>query len=216
MRLLEGRDGAAISMELQNADGSDAQLSGNGIRCLVQAAVEAGLVREGPVVVGTAVGPRTVEYETLGPGLGNAAVDMGPANLGTELAVEELPGVERARSVDVGNPHIVLFGDPVGDEMLGSLAVDLSRSVPGGANVEFAWRDERPGALRVRVYERGVGETLACGTGACAVGRGRARVGTRGQPCRGAPPRGDPRGGDERRDDRAARTDPQGGADIGS
>jgi diaminopimelate epimerase len=94
---------------------------------------------------------------------------MGPATLGPELVLDEPPGVERARSVDMGNPHIVLFGKPVGEEVVGTVGGRLSRSVPRGANVEFAWRGGRPEALVARVYERGVGETLACGTGACAV-----------------------------------------------
>jgi diaminopimelate epimerase len=169
LRLLAGRDGAALSMELKNGDGSDAETSGNGIRCLVQAAVEAGLVREGTVLVRTVAGLRSVEFETLGPGLGRAAVDMGPATLGPELVLDEPPGVEGARSVDMGNPHIVLFGKPVAEEVVRTVGGRLSRSVPQGANVEFAWRGGGPEALVVRVYERGVGETLACGTGACAV-----------------------------------------------
>jgi len=136
---------------------------------LVQAAVEAGLVREGTVVVRTVAGLRSVEYETLGPGLGRAAVDMGPAALGPELVIDEPPGVERARSVDMGNPHIVLFGKPVAEEVVWTAGRRLSGLVPQGANVEFAWPGGGPEALVVRVYERGVGETLACGTGACAV-----------------------------------------------
>jgi diaminopimelate epimerase len=162
VRVLAGGSSASLSMELRNADGSFAETSGNGIRCLVQAAVEAGVVAAGVVTVETVVGVRNVDYETIERGLGRAAVDMGPAILGPELVVDETAGVQKARSVNMGNPHIVLICARVGDE------AHLAQSVPGGANVEFAWVDNGPEALDVRVFERGVGETLACGTGACA------------------------------------------------
>jgi diaminopimelate epimerase len=168
VRALAGDDEAALSMELRNADGSFAEMSRNGIRCLVQAAVEAGVVADGAVAVKTAAGVRKVDYRTLEPGLGHGAVEMGPATLGPEFAAEEPAGVERARSVDMGNPHIVLMCAPVDDEVVRTAGARLERSVPGGVNVEFAWRDTGPEALDVRVFERGAGETLACGTGACA------------------------------------------------
>jgi diaminopimelate epimerase len=173
VRVLAGGSSASLSMELRNADGSFAETSGNGIRCLVQAAIEAGVVAAGVVTVETVAGVRNVDYETIERGLGRAAVDMGPAILGPELAVDELAvdetaGVQRARSVNMGNPHIVLICARVGDEVLRTVGAHLAQSVPGGANVEFAWVDNGPEALDVRVFERGVGETLACGTGACA------------------------------------------------
>jgi diaminopimelate epimerase len=173
VRVLAGGSGAALSMELRNADGSFAEMSGNGIRCLAQAAIEAGVVAAGVVTVETVVGVRNVDYETVGPGLGRAAVDMGPAILGSELAIDDLAvdatvAVHKARSVDMGNPHIVLMCDRASDEVVSTVGACLARSVPEGANVEFAWRDTGPEALDVRVFERGVGETLACGTGAAA------------------------------------------------
>ncbi|MGD0320571.1 MAG: diaminopimelate epimerase [Acidimicrobiales bacterium] len=170
MRVLAGGSGASVSMELRNADGSFAEMSGNGIRCLVQAAIEAGAVAEGLVGVMTDAGLCEVDFETVEPGFGRASVDMGPVALGPELAVavEELAGVERARSVDMGNPHIVLMCSRVGDEVVRIAGERLARSVPGGTNVEFAWIDVGTEALNLRVFERGVGETLACGTGACA------------------------------------------------
>jgi diaminopimelate epimerase len=145
-------------------------MSGNGIRCLVQAAVDAGLVRAGTVVVETLGGLRTVEYRS-GPdaGLGYGRVDMGHAVLGAELGAE-VPGDARwGQHVDVGNPHVVLFGGPVDEDTVRRIGAGLDRSAPGGANVEFVWRAAVDGELALRVWERGVGETLACGTGTCAV-----------------------------------------------
>lgn len=168
VRVLGPSAGTALVMDLCNADGSVAEMSGNGIRCMVQAAVEAGIVPEGTVTVKTLAGLRRVDYETRAPGLGVAAVDMGPAVLGREIPVDEPIDVQRARSVDMGNPHIVLLCAPAGDDMVKSVGGRLDQAVPGGTNVEFAWRAVEPDSLNVRVFERGVGETLACGTGACA------------------------------------------------
>jgi diaminopimelate epimerase len=69
----------------------------------------------------------------------------------------------------MGNPHIVLFGTPVGTEVVAAVGPPLDHGVRGGANVEFVWPGTDLDTLTMRVWERGVGETLACGTGACAV-----------------------------------------------
>jgi diaminopimelate epimerase len=175
LRVMSGRHGSALTMDLHNADGGGAEMSGNGIRCLVQAAVDAGLAAPGPVSVATAAGPRTVVYRSgEKPGLGFASVDMGRATLGPELdegalPVEVAPSVRFARTVDMGNPHIVLFGTPVETATVAAVGAPLEHSVPGGANVEFVWPGTESDTLTMRVWERGVGETLACGTGTCAV-----------------------------------------------
>jgi diaminopimelate epimerase len=163
-----GGPSATLVMDLRNADGGVAEMSGNGIRCMVQAAVEAGLVAPGSVDVATLGGPRTVTYVS-GPaaGQGYARVGMGRATLGPELEVD-VPGVRWARRVDMGNPHVVLAGLPASDDTVRTVGLRLERSVPSGANVEFVWPGPEPDDLVMRVWERGVGETLACGTGACA------------------------------------------------
>jgi diaminopimelate epimerase len=159
----------ALSMVLRNADGGEAEMSGNGIRCLVQAAVGAGLVPPGDVQVHTRAGVRTVRYRAGDrPGVGYAGVDMGPALLGDELAVPEVPGARSARRVVVGNPHVVVFGAPVEPDDVVRHGALLDHAVEGGANVEFVWSGPSDGELSMRVWERGVGPTLACGTGACA------------------------------------------------
>jgi diaminopimelate epimerase len=169
MRAVTGSGAAALAMELRNADGGVAEMSGNGIRCLVQAAVDGRLVAPGTVAVQTLAGLRSVEYR-LGPapGLGYGRVWMGHATLGTALAVDDPEGIRWAQRVDLGNPHVVLFGRPVDDDTVRTVGALHDRSMPGGANVEFVWPGPAPGELMLRVWERGVGETLACGTGACA------------------------------------------------
>jgi len=92
---------------------------------------------------------------------------MGHAALGPEL--EDRPtGWRWGQHVGMGNPHVVLFGSWVADDAVHSIGPRFERSVPGGANVEFVWPGPGEGELTLRVWERGVGETLACGTGACA------------------------------------------------
>jgi diaminopimelate epimerase len=169
LRAVSGNGPAALSMELRNADGGVAEMSGNGIRCLVQAAVDGGMVRAGSVLVQTLGGLRSVEYRP-GPeaGRGYGRVDMGHAGLGTDLAADELGDADWGQHVDMGNPHVVLFGRRRADDTVRSVGPYWERSVVGGANVEFIWPGPVAGELSLRVWERGVGETLACGTGACA------------------------------------------------
>ena len=188
LRATTGSTRGALRMELYNADGGVAEMSGNGARCLVQAAVDAGLVESGRVTLETLGGRRWVEFQrSHAPGLGYGRVGMGTATLGSELVVStelslEVPGVRWGRWVDMGNPHLVLFGAAVDGGVVGRLGPELSARAAEGANIEFAWPGPGAGELTLRVWERGVGETLACGTGACAVAaaaRAREEVGTR-------------------------------------
>jgi diaminopimelate epimerase len=137
-------------MELWNADGSRAEMSGNGIRCLARAVVDAGLVGGPDLVVQTDAGDRLVHV-----GLdGSASVDMGPAKVDAGDGVAE---------VDMGNPHTVLLLD----DLAGLDLEEVAAAWPG-RNVECTVVGPGPDEVTMRVWERGVGETLACGTGACA------------------------------------------------
>lgn len=173
LRVLDGGAEADLTMELRNADGTSAEMSGNGIRCLVQAAVDAAVVKPGALTVSTACGARKVHYEGGGPGLGHAEVEMGSAALGEEVPVEQITAGEiawatRARRVSTGNPHLVVLCSGVDDATVEKVGGRLSRAVAGGCNVEFVATGSLPDLLVLRVFERGVGPTLACGTGACA------------------------------------------------
>jgi diaminopimelate epimerase len=163
-----GRDGSDLSMELHNADGGQAEMSGNGIRCLAQAAVDAGLVAPPRFTVATAGGTRTVTYEAGAPGWATASVDMGPARLGPDQTQEF--DDRRARTVDVGNPHLVLLGPDTAAVDIAELGPKLQAAFSGGINVEWITvaEDDRGELLDFRVWERGAGETLACGTGSVA------------------------------------------------
>ena len=169
IRVGPGREGCDLSMELRNADGGEAEMSGNGIRCLAQAAVDAGLVAPPRFTVATAGGRRTVEYTpSAAPGRATASVDMGPARLGPDQPQEF--DDRRVRTVDVGNPHLVLLGPDTATVDLAELGPKLQAAFSDGINVEWITvdHDERGELLDLRVWERGVGETLACGTGSVA------------------------------------------------
>ena len=170
LRLGPGRDGAPISMELRNADGGRAEMSGNGISCLVQAAVLAGLVTDPVVTVATDAGPRSVRI-VVGdaPRTHLMTVDMGQAKVGEEEPWWVEGDVLRAVRVDVGNPHLVLLaGSTEADIDLVQTGSKMNELVPGGINVELVASGPGDAELTMQVYERGVGITEACGTGAVA------------------------------------------------
>jgi diaminopimelate epimerase len=160
---------AVLRFELRNADGSEAEMSGNGMRCLAQAAYGAGLVAAGqPFVVLTPAGPRAVTVRpTEAPGMIWASVEMGTPVVDESAEV----GAGRLR-VNVGNPHLVILAPApatLDTVAVGIVGAGLDRDEPGGLNVEWVSLGPGPDEATMRVWERGVGETLACGTGACAV-----------------------------------------------
>jgi diaminopimelate epimerase len=172
LRAGPGTAGADVTMELLNADGSRAEMSGNGIRCLAQAVFQAGVVPPPVLRVATDAGLRTVRLlGDTGPSTQRMAVEMGQAKVMEAEAEPPTSDVVRAARVDVGNPHlVVLWGHEhlPGPEELVALGEPLDRTAPGGTNVEVVLV-RSDGTLDVVVYERGVGPTQACGTGACAV-----------------------------------------------
>jgi diaminopimelate epimerase len=151
-------------MDYRNADGSIAEMCGNGTRVFARYLVESGLETEGEFVIGTRAGDRPV---VVHPDR-SVTVRMGPAVItGTSVTVvagRPFSGV----AVNVGNPHLVsLLDDDVADLDLRDQP-DFDHDVfPHGVNLEFVNRLGE-GALRMRVHERGVGETRACGTGTVA------------------------------------------------
>jgi diaminopimelate epimerase len=160
---VQWRDGEFF-MDYWNSDGSPAEMCGNGIRVFVRYLLENGMADGDVIPVGTRAGMRTtyVEGDLI-------RVDMGaPELLGKSSATVD--GMEYAGlAVSMGNPHLVCPVRSVD-------AIDLHRAptfdrdfFPQGVNVEFS-EFVGPDHLRMRVYERGSGETLSCGTGVCAVG----------------------------------------------
>ena len=162
---------ADVTMVLYNADGGRAEMSGNGISCLAQAVVEAGVAPSGRVVVATDAGIRTVRLEpTDDRHEHRATVDMGVAKVGDDEDEWLDEHVMRAVRVDIGNPHLVLHAPMLDRDVdLAARGASINELVPEGINVELVAPGPRDDELTMRVYERGVGLTAACGTGACAV-----------------------------------------------
>ncbi|HZU74599.1 MAG TPA: diaminopimelate epimerase [Acidimicrobiales bacterium] len=165
IRVTAGAGRAPLSMTLLNADGSGAETSGNGLRCLGQAVVDAGVVPAGEFWVQTAAGLRRLTVGPTGPGgIAMVGAGMGPAALGPER--EAPAGAIRARAVDMGNPHlVVMVEDPAAVDLQHAGPAEEARH-PGGVNVEYA--SARAGGITIRTWERGAGETMACGSGSCA------------------------------------------------
>ena len=185
------RPECAAYMDYYNSDGTRAQMCGNGVRCFAKFLVDRGIVdpKAGSFVADTLSGPKPISFTLDADGkLAQATVDMGapilePAQVPTTFGGTETPygrvaldadffidgHALRFTCVSMGNPHAVTFVDKKGLELVDSLGplVENCEAFPEGTNVEFAHVDGD--VIRMRVWERGCGETLACGTGACAV-----------------------------------------------
>jgi diaminopimelate epimerase len=167
--LLTADNQADCRMAMWNADGSRGAMCGNGLRCLAKLAHDLGHVRRPRLTVATDVGRRDVELLFAAGEVVGARADLGAVTVSAEPERLTVGGrsVELHRG-DAGNPHAVWFID--GDEA-GWPVAEFGRALqshaafPGGVNVEFV-QLEADGALRQRTFERGSGETLACGSGA--------------------------------------------------
>jgi diaminopimelate epimerase len=163
-----GTAGADVTMALRNADGGEAEMSGNGIRCVAQALARQRGDDHLDAVVATAVGHRRVQVR---PG-GNrrtamVRVDMGPAKVDPDPGWAEVDRCLHRAAVDLGNPHLVLHVEDLSDVDPVVDGPTLGALVAGGVNVEWC-APRSGGGLDMVVWERGVGVTEACGTGACA------------------------------------------------
>ncbi|MGW1885413.1 diaminopimelate epimerase [Streptomyces sp. NPDC001970] len=168
-------------MDYRNADGSIAEMCGNGVRVFARYLQHAGLVDEGDLAVATRGGVKRVHIDKAmsdsGSAEGDITVSMGRAILPEEGVTVSVGGRSwPARNVSMGNPHAVAFVedlDHAGD-LLSVPPFSPPEVYPEGVNVEFVV-DRGPRHVAMRVHERGSGETRSCGTGACAVAVAAAR-----------------------------------------
>ena len=173
---------ADFKMEIYNADGSAAKMCGNGIRCLAKYVYECKMTAKTALTIETACGIRNLALQIEEGEVEAVCVDMGTPRLNThcipilcerDLVLNEpitVKGEEyRITGISMGNPHAVVYVDHVKDfpvEELGP-AFEFHPRFPDRINAEFCQVIDRK-TIAMRIWERGSGETLACGTGACA------------------------------------------------
>lgn len=162
-------DRADFRMRMFNADGSEGEMCGNGIRCLGKYVYDKGLTHKKNLTIETGGGLRTLELLTEGGPVKAVRVNMGRPQVGEPLTLSVGGQAWQVTPVSMGNPHAVLFVDRPEELDLERLGPHFEHhtAFPGGVNTEFV-RCAAPDQLEMRVWERGSGETLACGTGACA------------------------------------------------
>jgi diaminopimelate epimerase len=169
---------ADVRMVMFNADGSRAQMCGNGIRCLAKLARDRGRSEANPMQIETDAGTKVVELRPEGIRVDMGSPRLAPASLPVLLPGErivdhpvEIDGETlRMTCVSMGNPHAVLYVDDVEEADVAEIGPALERHplFPERVNVSFVQVVDRSRVLQ-RTWERGSGETQACGTGACAV-----------------------------------------------
>ncbi len=174
---------ADARMRMFNADGSEAEMCGNGIRCVAKYVYDHGLAKKPALRIETGRGILALELEVRDGLVQRVRVDMGEPILAAAKIPTTLPGDPVAdvpltaggrtfpvTCVSMGNPHCVTFVDAVDDAWVLQIGpkVEVDPHFPRRVNAEFV-QVLSTGEVRMRVWERGSGETLACGTGACAV-----------------------------------------------
>ena len=153
-------DAAAVRMQYWNSDGSVAEMCGNGLRCVAQYSFQRGMTADRSFGIETAAGVHRAEV--LEDGL--VRVELGSFAVQNAVTIEGISYTQAS----VGNPHAVTFVAEPDDAPVRTAGAMIEQhpSFPDGVNVEFVAVED--GALRIRVWERGAGETHACGTGAAA------------------------------------------------
>ncbi len=181
--LIKSSSRADFEMDMYNADGSRGMMCGNGIRCVAKYVYDHGLTDEKEISVDTASGVKFLSLSVVDGKVGTVRVDMGAPELDVRKIPVTYPNdkmiqqplevggkIYHVTCVSMGNPHCIIFLDEDVRELqldkIGPLFEHHS-IFPAGVNTEFVNVIDR-GHLRMRVWERGSGETLACGTGACA------------------------------------------------
>ncbi|HEX3039306.1 MAG TPA: diaminopimelate epimerase [Caproiciproducens sp.] len=180
--LIEPSAGADCRMDIYNADGSQAMMCGNGIRCVGKYVYERGIAKKDVLKIDTMSGIKTLRLDIQAGTVVSVTVDMGapgfkaediPAVFPKDQIIDEpitVDGIKyRITCVSMGNPHCVLFVDDVNKIDIEKIGPKFENHAmfPNRANIEFI-QILNKNEINMRVWERGSGETWACGTGACA------------------------------------------------
>ena len=158
---------ADFSMRIFNADGSEAMMCGNASRCIGKYLYERGLTTQTQIRLLTLSGVKTLELHVENDEVKSVTVDMLSPVLENESQFLPSRGTGLGVFVSMGNPHYVIFTDDIDQVGDKGPRLELHPAFPQRCNIEFA-RVEDDGTIRTRVWERGSGITMACGTGACA------------------------------------------------
>lgn len=162
-------DIADFKMRIFNADGSEAKMCGNGIRCVGKYVYDKGYTDKKKLTIETLSGIKTLDLQIVGGKVKTVAVDMGKAEVSENMTLSIDGDEVICTPVSVGNPHAVIFVSNIDDAPLMTLGPKMEHNpaFPDGVNNEFIEVVDSH-TLRMRVWERGSGVTMACGTGACA------------------------------------------------
>ena len=181
--LIRPSDAADARMQMFNADGSEAEMCGNGIRCVAKFLYDHGICRKDQLQIETRAGVLSLNVETAGGLVQRVTVDMGEpileaSDIPTTLQGNPVVDAEfqvgqhelKVTCVSMGNPHCVVFVDRATDDLVLGLGpkIEVDSRFPARVNVEFV-ELLGSGEVHQRTWERGSGETMACGTGASAV-----------------------------------------------
>ena len=158
---------ADFSMRIFNADGSEAMMCGNASRCIGKYLYERGLTDKEEIKLLTRSGIKTLKLHTSNGMVHSVTVDMLEPVFKDETQFTGSCGMIKGTFVSMGNPHYVIFTDDVNQVGEKGRVLEFHPAFPQRCNIEFA-RIEPNGSIRTRVWERGSGITMACGTGACA------------------------------------------------
>jgi len=159
-----------VKMRIFNADGSEAEMCGNGSRCVARYVVDRGIVDKDCISLETNAGVKKLYPIKENGNVVSVKVDMGVSEVMDDIVVVACDKNWHGTVASMGNPHFVVFCDDISILDLESIGpvIEHSRCFPNRVNTEFAEILSRT-HLKMRVWERGSGETAACGTGACAL-----------------------------------------------
>lgn len=160
---------ADFKMNIYNADGSEAMMCGNGIRCVGKYVYDNGYTDKTELSIETLSGIKKLFLKILDGKVAEVTVNMGKCVVNNPVSLSTDYGQARVTSVFVGNPHAVSFVNDIESAPLTTIgkALEKHEYFPNGVNAEFVQIIDRD-TIKMRVWERGSGVTMACGTGACA------------------------------------------------
>lgn len=180
--LIENSNVADFKMAIYNADGSQAEMCGNGIRCVAKFVFDKGLINKENITIETLAGIKQLKLSTENGKVKKVRVDMGEPILEAkkipvisdknpviDLQLQAADKTFTATCVSMGNPHAITFVNNVEEfdvEKYGKI-LEIKKEFPKHSNIEFVELIDKNN-INMRVWERGSGETLACGTGSCA------------------------------------------------